>query len=234
MLEAHRQREQHEQADAQRHAAAVQQHKNETGSVVGFPGSQPITNEALLELDVTVLFPSPLVTAPPSPLMTPAPDRERPGDRQPTAVIPRLFVFLFAFFFLAAMSFTPWVGIRKTPRLARTAASVLQRVDQALGARRRHGRDFRGWRRRYPDGWTKADDEQAGRRATVGIGLLDPDRRNASRAEALVEPEEEACRRAELDDAGMASPENMVMRIVGSLCRTIFGASQNRLNGITG
>jgi len=41
-------------------AAAVQTHKNETGSVVGFPGAQAISNEALLELDVTVLFPSAL------------------------------------------------------------------------------------------------------------------------------------------------------------------------------
>jgi glutamate dehydrogenase (NAD(P)+) len=41
-------------------AAAVQRHKEETGSVVGFPGAKPITNEALLELDVTVLFPSAL------------------------------------------------------------------------------------------------------------------------------------------------------------------------------
>jgi glutamate dehydrogenase (NAD(P)+) len=41
-------------------AVAVQKHKEETGSVVGFPGAKPITNEALLELDVTVLFPSAL------------------------------------------------------------------------------------------------------------------------------------------------------------------------------
>jgi glutamate dehydrogenase (NAD(P)+) len=41
-------------------AVAVQKHKNETGSVVGFPGSKPISNEDLLELDVTVLFPSAL------------------------------------------------------------------------------------------------------------------------------------------------------------------------------
>jgi glutamate dehydrogenase (NAD(P)+) len=34
--------------------------KQDTGSVVNFPGSEPITNEALLELDVTVLFPSAL------------------------------------------------------------------------------------------------------------------------------------------------------------------------------
>ncbi len=41
-------------------ADAVQRHKEETGSVVGFPGTKPVTNEALLELDVTVLFPSAL------------------------------------------------------------------------------------------------------------------------------------------------------------------------------
>src|SRR5207342_1644037 len=41
-------------------AAAVQKHKDETGSVVGFPGSKPISNEDLLELDVVVLFPSAL------------------------------------------------------------------------------------------------------------------------------------------------------------------------------
>ena len=35
-------------------------HKQETGSVVGFPGTEPISNEELLELDVTVLFPSAL------------------------------------------------------------------------------------------------------------------------------------------------------------------------------
>jgi glutamate dehydrogenase (NAD(P)+) len=39
---------------------AVDQFKNKTGSVVGFPGTQPITNEALLELDVDVLLPSAL------------------------------------------------------------------------------------------------------------------------------------------------------------------------------
>jgi glutamate dehydrogenase (NAD(P)+) len=38
----------------------VQKFKEQTGSVVGFPGSKPITNEALLELNVTVLFPSAL------------------------------------------------------------------------------------------------------------------------------------------------------------------------------
>ena len=35
-------------------------HKEKTGSVVGFPGSQAVTNEELLELDVTVLFPAAL------------------------------------------------------------------------------------------------------------------------------------------------------------------------------
>jgi len=35
-------------------------HKNSTGSVVGFKGSKPISNEAVLELDVDVLFPSAL------------------------------------------------------------------------------------------------------------------------------------------------------------------------------
>ncbi len=39
---------------------AVQKHKRETGSVTGFPGASPISNEDLLELDVTVLFPSAL------------------------------------------------------------------------------------------------------------------------------------------------------------------------------
>lgn len=34
--------------------------KQETGSVVGFPGSKPISNEELLELEVTVLVPSAL------------------------------------------------------------------------------------------------------------------------------------------------------------------------------
>ena len=36
------------------------EHKEKTGSVVGFPSAQSISNEALLELDVTVLFPSAL------------------------------------------------------------------------------------------------------------------------------------------------------------------------------
>ncbi|MEN8097463.1 MAG: Glu/Leu/Phe/Val dehydrogenase [Chloroflexota bacterium] len=38
----------------------VMEHKKNTGSVINFPGSQSITNEELLELDVTVLFPSAL------------------------------------------------------------------------------------------------------------------------------------------------------------------------------
>jgi glutamate dehydrogenase (NAD(P)+) len=38
-------------------------YKNKTGSVVGFPGSKPISNERLLELDVEVLFPSALENA---------------------------------------------------------------------------------------------------------------------------------------------------------------------------
>jgi len=39
---------------------AVEQHKVKTGSVIDFPGSKPITNEALLELDVDILLPSAL------------------------------------------------------------------------------------------------------------------------------------------------------------------------------
>ncbi len=39
---------------------AVLEHKQVTGSVVGFPKAQIISNEELLELDVTVLFPSAL------------------------------------------------------------------------------------------------------------------------------------------------------------------------------
>ncbi len=38
----------------------VMAHKEQTGSVVGFPGARPVTNEALLELDVTVLIPAAL------------------------------------------------------------------------------------------------------------------------------------------------------------------------------
>lgn len=39
---------------------AVREHKQKTGSVVGFPGAESVTNEGLLELDVTVLIPSAL------------------------------------------------------------------------------------------------------------------------------------------------------------------------------
>lgn len=39
---------------------AVMEHKRETGSVIDFPGSDNITNAELLELPVTVLFPSAL------------------------------------------------------------------------------------------------------------------------------------------------------------------------------
>ncbi len=39
---------------------AVLDHKHRTGSVVGFPGTKPITNEQLLELKVDVLWPSAL------------------------------------------------------------------------------------------------------------------------------------------------------------------------------
>lgn len=39
---------------------AVQKHKDATGSVVNFPGSQPITNGDLLELEVDILLPSAL------------------------------------------------------------------------------------------------------------------------------------------------------------------------------
>lgn len=41
-------------------ADEVQAHKEKTGSVVGFPGTKPISNEALLELNVDILFPSAL------------------------------------------------------------------------------------------------------------------------------------------------------------------------------
>jgi len=41
-------------------AKAVVDHKNRTGSLAGFPGAEPISNEKALELDVTVLFPSAL------------------------------------------------------------------------------------------------------------------------------------------------------------------------------
>jgi glutamate dehydrogenase (NAD(P)+) len=42
-------------------------HKEQTGSVVGFPGAQPISNEALLELEVMVLLPSALDNGPTTP-----------------------------------------------------------------------------------------------------------------------------------------------------------------------
>jgi glutamate dehydrogenase (NAD(P)+) len=38
----------------------VLKHKQETGSVVGFPGTDSISNEEILELDVDVLWPSAL------------------------------------------------------------------------------------------------------------------------------------------------------------------------------
>ncbi|MGD2174548.1 MAG: glutamate dehydrogenase, partial [Candidatus Brocadiaceae bacterium] len=38
----------------------VAQHKAETGSVVGFPGSQPLSNEELLVLDADILIPAAL------------------------------------------------------------------------------------------------------------------------------------------------------------------------------
>ena len=41
-------------------AAAVKKHKAETGSVVNFPGATNISNDALMELEVTVLAPSAL------------------------------------------------------------------------------------------------------------------------------------------------------------------------------
>jgi glutamate dehydrogenase (NAD(P)+) len=40
--------------------AEMQEHKEKTGSVVGFPGAKSITNEELLELDVEVLIPAAL------------------------------------------------------------------------------------------------------------------------------------------------------------------------------
>jgi len=39
-------------------AEAVQEHKARTGSVVGFRGSKPVSNEELLELDVDILVPA--------------------------------------------------------------------------------------------------------------------------------------------------------------------------------
>lgn len=43
--------------------ASVRRHKETTGSVVGLPQTQPVTNEALLELDVDVLVPAALENA---------------------------------------------------------------------------------------------------------------------------------------------------------------------------
>jgi glutamate dehydrogenase (NAD(P)+) len=40
--------------------AALRQHKEKTGSVVGFPGAKSISNEELLELDCTILIPAAL------------------------------------------------------------------------------------------------------------------------------------------------------------------------------
>ncbi len=39
---------------------AIVRHKLESGQVAGFPGTEPITNEALLELDVDILYPAAL------------------------------------------------------------------------------------------------------------------------------------------------------------------------------
>jgi len=39
---------------------SVMKHRQKTGSVTGFPGATPITNEAILELDVDVLWPAAL------------------------------------------------------------------------------------------------------------------------------------------------------------------------------
>ncbi len=44
-------------------AKAVVDHKQRTGSLLGFPGAEPISNEKLLELDVAVLFPAALENA---------------------------------------------------------------------------------------------------------------------------------------------------------------------------
>ena len=43
--------------------AEVMRHKQNSGSVIFFPGARPLTNEQLLELDVAVLFPSALENA---------------------------------------------------------------------------------------------------------------------------------------------------------------------------
>jgi glutamate dehydrogenase (NAD(P)+) len=42
------------------HPAEVEQHKKETGSVVGFPGAKSVTNEELLEIEVDILVPAAL------------------------------------------------------------------------------------------------------------------------------------------------------------------------------
>ncbi|PIU55498.1 MAG: glutamate dehydrogenase, partial [Deltaproteobacteria bacterium CG07_land_8_20_14_0_80_38_7] len=39
---------------------SIVKHKLETGSIAGFPGTKPISNDELLELDVDILFPSAL------------------------------------------------------------------------------------------------------------------------------------------------------------------------------
>ncbi len=41
-------------------AQALVQHKLKTGAVAGFPGTEPISNDELLELDTTILFPAAL------------------------------------------------------------------------------------------------------------------------------------------------------------------------------
>jgi glutamate dehydrogenase (NAD(P)+) len=41
-------------------AQALQKHKEETGSVVGFPGSTPISNKEILEMEVDILCPAAL------------------------------------------------------------------------------------------------------------------------------------------------------------------------------
>ncbi|HEV2449422.1 MAG TPA: Glu/Leu/Phe/Val dehydrogenase [Thermoplasmata archaeon] len=47
-------------APAGMNATALEEHKKKTGSVVGFPGSKPISNEELLALDVDILIPAAL------------------------------------------------------------------------------------------------------------------------------------------------------------------------------
>ncbi|MFQ5600822.1 MAG: Glu/Leu/Phe/Val dehydrogenase [Candidatus Krumholzibacteriia bacterium] len=42
---------------------AIIEHKRKTGSVIGFPGTKPITNKELVELDVEILWPSALENA---------------------------------------------------------------------------------------------------------------------------------------------------------------------------